>query len=288
MNIAQYPGVTNSHHEQNIDKPLPNAPIGERILLGAVLLDNSLADLLFRLVDQNDFYLYSHKQVFCAMKILWECSSPINAITVGSRLREMGWRSVEGPISSVSAIEIDVLKLRDGLPRADRAELEYYAKMVTSKSLLRSFIYRLSQIMNRAFCEAASPEIIISMSEQMIAEITERQERNSLPIIQSFGDFEVTKFAESDSVGFEIRRRELCLIASITNRGKSTMLRNAAIAIAVGCQFAPLVKTNRPRKVVLIDFETSGGRLQDDFFAMTDNLPEEKKVMLRENLFIAC
>jgi hypothetical protein len=107
-------------------------------------------------------------------------------------------------------------------------------------------------------------------------------------LIRSFGEFINARFNEGEAIGFELRRRELGLVASVTNAGKSTLLRNALLALATGGEFEPLVKRGAPRRVLLLDFESSSSRLQNDFERMTRDWPERERALLRENLFIVC
>jgi hypothetical protein len=107
-------------------------------------------------------------------------------------------------------------------------------------------------------------------------------------LIRSFGEFMAAQFDEEEAIGFELRRRELGLVASVTNVGKSTLLRNGLLALATGGEFEPLVKRGAPRRVLLLDFESSSSRLQSDFECMTRDWPERERALLRENLYIVC
>lgn len=88
--------------------------------------------------------------------------------------------------------------------------------------------------------------------------------------------------------GYSLRRRELGLIAAITNRGKSTLLRNLLLTIAVGGEFKPFVEYGKPRRVLLADFESGGARLQEDLDRMTEGWSQSELALLRDNLMISC
>jgi hypothetical protein len=107
-------------------------------------------------------------------------------------------------------------------------------------------------------------------------------------LLRGFGEFMSAEFGFGEVIGFELRRRELGLIASVTNAGKSTLLRNALLAMATGGDFSPLVERGFPRRVLLLDFESSASRLQSDLDRMTRDWPQSELQLLRENFFIAC
>lgn len=107
-------------------------------------------------------------------------------------------------------------------------------------------------------------------------------------LLRSFGEFMAAQFAAGEDIGFELKRREIGLLASVTNVGKSTLLRNAALALACGGEFAPVVARGAPRRVALLDFESSGSRLQGDLASMTRYWPDDERRLLAENFYILC
>jgi hypothetical protein len=108
------------------------------------------------------------------------------------------------------------------------------------------------------------------------------------PVLLPFGQFMRAQFGEGEEVAFELRRREVGLIASVTNVGKSTLVRNAVLTLGTGGEFTPFVKPSGPRRVGLLDFESSGSRLQDDFRRMTQDWPQYERELLDENIFVLC
>lgn len=105
-------------------------------------------------------------------------------------------------------------------------------------------------------------------------------------IIYGFSEFMATEFLNGEVIAFEIRRRELALVSSITNAGKSTLVRNVLLALATGSEFLPLAPMAPPRRVLLIDFESSASRLQDDLATMTRDWPAQKMAQLTENFYV--
>lgn len=107
-------------------------------------------------------------------------------------------------------------------------------------------------------------------------------------IVRNFSEFMAAQFESGEVIAFDICRRELGLIASVTNAGKSTLIRNASLALATGHEFAPVVPLGSPRRVLVVDFESSASRLQSDLAKMTRGWSEQRLALLRENLFVVC
>ena len=84
--------------------------------------------------------------------------------------------------------------------------------------------------------------------------------------IVPYGDFMSLEFKDGDIVAFECCRGEVALVAGVTNKGKSTLMRVVAMCAASGRDFSPFVTaSSEGLRVVLLDYEGSGGRTQADF-----------------------
>lgn len=101
----------------------------------------------------------------------------------------------------------------------------------------------------------------------------------------AFKDFQ---YPIGEEIAFELRRREIGMVASVTNVGKSTLIRNALLMLATGGELTPFVKRANPRRVGLLDFETSGSRLQQDLARMTEDWSPTERRLLDENFFLLC
>jgi hypothetical protein len=115
---------------------------------------------------------------------------------------------------------------------------------------------------------------------------TPEGEEECLGLAQPFDLFLSKSFEAGETVCFELYKCELGMILSVTNAGKSSLLRNAAITLACGGEFLPFVKKGEPQKVWLIDFESSAFRLQQDLRRMSRILTPEELSLINENLHI--
>src|SRR5678816_2333724 len=103
-----------------------------------------------------------------------------------------------------------------------------------------------------------------------------------------YGDFISHEYKDGEIVAFGCCRGELALVAGVTNKGKSTLMRVIAICAASGRDFSPFVTaSSEGLRVILMDFEGSAGRTQSDLRLMEQNLTENERELLRKNLFIS-
>ena len=75
----------------------------------------------------------------------------------------------------------------------------------------------------------------------------------ALPLLHKAGDFFTQKFTPRDPLIWECGRGELAIFAAVTNRGKSTLLRNMALCLAAGQAYPPMVPSG---------VKSNGGALQ--------------------------
>jgi hypothetical protein len=108
------------------------------------------------------------------------------------------------------------------------------------------------------------------------------------PLFQTWAEFSAVERIRGEQIIHELERGELGMIAAVTNVGKSTLLRNMALMLACGKAFSPLTGTTKPRRVVLLDFETRAARFQSDILQMLAGFSAEERELINENLVICC
>jgi replicative DNA helicase len=222
------------------DQPYPHNADGERAILGAVLLDNSLMAHAAEL-DPDVFYIPSHRKIFSAMIELFKNGSEIDPILVAEELRRQGELESVGGVSSISA-------LMTGLPRIDK--LDSYTKLIRGKYLLRLVIKKSYQIITDALVEEDEPEIILDRAEQAIFSIADERIRKGLEHVQPIAERLLEKIQEMEgrstmltglTTGFNdldamtsgMQPSDLIIVAARPSMGKTSfalmLAENAAI-----------------------------------------------------------
>src|ERR1700757_2251631 len=114
----------------------------EQAVLGAMLLDQDAALKAAELLDDTMFYRESHRLLFRAMTALTERGDVIDPITLREELDKRGDLDRAGGMEYLGAL-IDVV------PTA--ANIEYHARIVRDKALLRRLIEAATGIVQEAF-----------------------------------------------------------------------------------------------------------------------------------------
>lgn len=119
----------------------PSDVAAEKALLGCIMMDNSLLGVVVGLVKKEDFYLDANRVLFEQMKELGSKQTVIDAVTVGSALRDSGKLDSIGGTSAL-------LGLTDlSLP----SNVEAYAEIVRKKAQARRVIYAALEVAAKGF-----------------------------------------------------------------------------------------------------------------------------------------
>jgi replicative DNA helicase len=98
-------------------KALPHSEESERVILGAILLDNSLFSKVSELLQRNDFYSELHRKIFISMKRISDSGKSIDPIIIYEELKKTEF----GASFSVA----DITSLTYGLPYL--SDISHYA-----------------------------------------------------------------------------------------------------------------------------------------------------------------
>ena len=151
-----------------LDRNIPHNAEAERSVLGAILIENTAINRAQEILKEGDFYREPHRKIFKVMSDLSEKATAIDAVTVKEELSRSGdLDAVGGPAYIAS--------LLDGVPRS--ANVEYYARIVKEKAVLRNLIDAGNQIITTAYEASQETEEILDLSERLIFRIAQDQLR---------------------------------------------------------------------------------------------------------------
>lgn len=95
--------------QELLEKSLPSNEDAERIILGAIILDNESGEPAFANLSPSDFYNPIHRYLFESMVQLYEAGDPIHPITIGENLKTRGYDpSVVGGVSAITNLTFGV------------------------------------------------------------------------------------------------------------------------------------------------------------------------------------
>lgn len=226
---------------QEIGRIPPQALDLEEAVLGALLLDREALTSVIDILRPEIFYKDAHKIIFQAISALFEESEPIDMLTVTNKLKTMGsLQEVGGPYF------ITELTRRVGTP----ANIEYHARIIMQKYVLRELIHVSSATIKEAFEEKSDVFELLDSAEQSLFDISEknfrRESKDMKGLVQeAIKEIEIAKdaegklrgvpsgFTELDRITAGWQKTDLVVIAARPGMGKTafalSLSRNAAI-----------------------------------------------------------
>ena len=221
---------------QQSPKLPPQSLEAEQSVIGAILIENEAILKAIEIVRPEDFYREAHRQIFQSMIELFEKNEPADLITLTEHLRKKNKIEDIGGASYLASV-------CEQIPTA--ANVEYYAKIVKGKSVLRKLIHAATEIAGRGYTDQEDIEELLDFAEKTIFDITEDQIKPSVyPLKEilktSFKAIETlynkkelitgvpTGFTELDQLTSGFQPSDLIIIAGRPSMGKTAFCLNIA------------------------------------------------------------
>ncbi len=232
---------TNTALWSELGKLPPQAIDLEEAVLGALMLEREAISVTIEILQSESFYKQEHKEIYAAILNLFSKSQPIDILTVTQELRSLGKLELAG-----GAFYISELTNRVG----SAANIEYHARIVAQKFILRKLIEVSSHIQTDAFEETTDVFELLDRTEKELFNITEQNLRNasdpmSVLINKAIKQMEEIKhnsdglsgiasgFTELDKLTSGWQRSDLIILAARPGMGKTafvlSLARNAAV-----------------------------------------------------------
>jgi replicative DNA helicase len=262
----------------------PQATDIEMAVLGAMLIEKEAISKTVEILDESSFYKPAHQEIFKAMIGLFEKNEAVDSITIVEELRRRGkLDSVGGPVY------IAELTMRV----TSAANVEYHAKIVLEKALLRSLISASTEVSGRAFNETEDALDLLDEAEQKIFQISEKRLKRSFVSMRDalFTTMEKLEsihgkhsgvtgvpsgFSTVDNLTGGFQQSDLVIVAGRPSMGKTAFVlsvaRNAAIDHNVPVGFFSLEMSAQQLVLRLICAEAR----VDAHSVRTGRLPEDQ------------
>lgn len=143
----------------------PQAPEIERAVLGALLIDKNAFEMVCQWLTPETFYLPNHKKIYSAIRDLALAEKPVDVLTVTETLAKMGLLEEIGGPATISEISCRV---------ASSANVDFHARILAQKYLLRQLILFTSDIQTKAFDETIDVDDLMQHAEGRIFELAKR------------------------------------------------------------------------------------------------------------------
>ncbi len=256
----------------------------EQSVLGGILIENGAINKVLELLREDDFYRGAHQKIFSAIINLSERDEPADLITLPNELRKMNELDAAGGASYIAS-------LLDSVPTA--ANIEYYAKIVKEKAILRKLIQASTDIITQSYQDRDDVEVLLDEAERGIFQISENKVnpsfyplrdivKESFKIIQRLYEKkeQVTGvpsgFKELDKKTAGFQPSDLIIVAGRPSMGKTALCLNIAQYAAIETKTAVAVFSLEMAKEQLVirmlcsEAQVEGDRLRTGFLKESD------------------
>ncbi|MCU9593851.1 replicative DNA helicase [Caldibacillus thermolactis] len=223
-----------------IDRTPPQNIEAEQAVLGAIFIEPESLTVASEFLIPEDFYRSSHQKIFSAMLKLSDQGKAIDVVTVTEEL--IATEQLEN-IGGVSYL----MELANAVPTA--ANVEYYARIVEEKSLLRRLIRTATEIAQEGYSREDEVESLLSEAEKKIMEVSGRKSAGSFisikdVLVEAYDNIEKlanrqgditgipTGFTELDRMTAGFQRNDLIIVAARPSVGKTAFALNIAQNVA--------------------------------------------------------
>ena len=222
------------------DRIPPQNIEAEQAVLGAIFLEPSALTMAAELVLPDDFYRAAHQKIFNCILNLSDRGEPIDLVTVTAELANLKLLEEVGGVSYLS-------DLANSVPTA--ANIEYYAKIVEEKSILRRLIRTATSIAQDGYSREDEVAGLLNEAEKQILEVSQRKNSGVFQnikdvLVKTYDNIETlhnrkgeitgieTGFTELDRMTAGFQRNDLIIIAARPSVGKTAFALNIAQNVA--------------------------------------------------------
>ena len=227
--------------DQVIDRLPPQDLNAEKAVLGAMLQEADAVSKGFEVLEDWCFYNSNHQKIYGAIHHLFERNHPVDVLTVGAELQRRQELDAVGGNYYLTELVSRV---------ASAANVEYHARLVLEKAILRRLIGIATEISSEAFDAKEPVDDLLDKAEQRIFALSERGLRRGFesinPILhRTFETIETyhsrgggvtgvpTGFRDLDEMTSGFQPSDLIIVAGRPSMGKTAFCLNIARNVAV-------------------------------------------------------
>ena len=222
------------------DRIPPHSIEAEQSVLGSIFLDPETVVNVLEYLETSDFYRKNHQIIFDAILQLNNRNEAIDVVTIANEL------DTKNQLENAGGMEY-LAELAVAVPTS--ANVEYYAKIVEEKSILRNLIRSATEIVRKGYEEGDELAVMLDSAEQNILQVSERRNRSgfirisdvvsaSLQNIESLAQQsdDVTGvpigYIALDKMTAGLQKEELIILAARPAVGKTAFALNIAQNVA--------------------------------------------------------
>ncbi len=159
----------------NTERIPPHSIDAEKSVLGSVILDKSALIEVVEILKPDDFYSQMHKEIYEAVVDLYRKNEPVDILTLAEALKMRKTLEMVGGRGYLGLLSSSV---------PSTSNVEYYAKIVEEKAVLRRLIEASSLIMEKGYQEKTEANEVLDFAEQKVFDISQKRQKKGFSIIK--------------------------------------------------------------------------------------------------------
>jgi len=213
----------------------------EQCVLGGILIEAGALLKVIEILEPDDFYKESHAIIYSAIIDLFERNEPQDLVSVHNELKRRGQlEAAGGPLY--------LAELTETVPVA--SNIDYYAKIVRDKAILRRLIQKSSDIASMCYQESEDVDDILEYAESAVFELSQAKIKQSFHKLKDVLKDSIQKvedlyekrelvtgvpsgFKDLDKLTAGFQPSDLIIIAGRPSMGKTAFALNIAQHAAV-------------------------------------------------------
>jgi len=217
----------------------PQSLEAEQAVLGCMLIDPDAVPKTLHFLTEKSFFHSAHAHIYTAISNLFEKNKTVDNITVTDELKKINKLEEVGGAYFITG-------LSSAAPTA--SNVEYYARIIKEKEILRSIIQSAVQMSTQAYESTEDATIILDNAEQILFNLSQDAERGRFKsiepilhdVLDNWGSRKKgtltgipTGYYELDNLLSGMQKSDLIICAGRPSMGKTAlalcMARNAAV-----------------------------------------------------------
>ena len=246
----------------------PQALELEEAVLGALLLEKKAVDDVIDILSPESFYKDAHQKIYNAVKELFGESKPIDLLTVTEKLKSNGELDFVGGPYYISQLTNRV---------ASAANIEFHARIIAQKHILRELIRISSSTITKAFDDSSDVFDLLDEAENDLFQVAQSNIRKTGDSMSSLVQSAITRiqelgekaeglsgvptgFRDLDEMTSGLQPSDMIILAARPAMGKTsfalTLARNTAVEFGQGVAVFSLEMSSLQLVTRLISSET--------------------------------
>ena len=248
----------------------PHSIEAEKSVLGAMLQSSGAVSSAVEMLQDDDFYVPAHREIFSAAKALTAAHAAVDLVTMDAEL------SRRGTLPGAGGIEY-LIELTQFVPTT--ANVKDYIRIVEEKSTLRRLISASGEISRASYAQEQDLDQVLSMAEKKIFDIVMRRDGGEdlqhiqLVLERTYEQMEElarmhggvsgvpTGFYSLDNLLTGLHGGELVLVGARPSMGKTSFAINLATNAARKGKKVAIFSLEMPREQIAMRILCSDARV---------------------------